>query len=487
MSDRKVKEPKKREFRFLPLSLCVETLGGVATKMILRGTPLPAKRSQVFSTASNDQEQVEIKAFMGESPIAKNNLAVGRFLLRGIPQAPRGQPQIPVTFEVDRQCNVRVYIAEKSSGGAIEADTSNTQPDLSDDVISRLLQQAEENRGADQELLGSIEARNRAEQLIDEAENYIIEQQNLGPQGVTTSKIERVLAALGLSIEDNNVIGITQNAEELQSLLQQSRTAQSAAFSDFYAAIFGAQAARAAANSPPADSLFPIFGAPSKRIPKPSPQTRRQTSPTTVGQRKVASQNDMSPQQKKPLQIEHTPILAVFANPRGSNPLRLSAEDRVIHECLRLSKYRGKISLDVLHAATIHDVRRALLEKDYRIVQFSGHGTGLGLALEDQLGQMRLVPQEALAEFLSAYSPPIECVILNACYSKLQGQLIAAKVPYVIEMDGAISDEGATEFTRGFYDAIGAGKDIEFAYQEGCRTIKLMGLPGGCIPAIHKR
>jgi len=179
-------------------------------------------------------------------------------------------------------------------------------------------------------------------------------------------------------------------------------------------------------------------------------------------------------------------ILAVFANPRGSDPLRLGAEDRVIHECLKLSKYRDNISFDVLHAATIHDVRRALLSKEYHIVHFSGHGTGNGLAFENELGQTRLIPQDALAEFLSAYSPPIECVILNACYSATQGRLISLGVPFTISMDGAISDEGATEFTRGFYDAIGAGKDIEFAYQEGCRTIKLMGLPDGLTPVLFK-
>ncbi len=179
-------------------------------------------------------------------------------------------------------------------------------------------------------------------------------------------------------------------------------------------------------------------------------------------------------------------ILAVFANPHGSDPLRLGAEDKVIRECLKLSKYRDNINLDVLHAVTIHDVRRALLDKYYRIVHFSGHGTGKGLAFENELGQMQIIPQDAFAEFVSAYSPPIECVILNACYTILQGELISFSVPHAIGMDGAISDEGATEFTRGFYDAIGAGKDIDFAYQEGCRTIKLMGLSDSSIPILFK-
>ena len=180
-------------------------------------------------------------------------------------------------------------------------------------------------------------------------------------------------------------------------------------------------------------------------------------------------------------------ILAIFANPKGTDHLRLSAEDRVMRECIRLSKGRDNLHLDIRHAATIHDVRRALLNEDYRIVHFSGHGTGAGLVLEDELGQVHLIPQEALAEFLSAYSPPIECAILNACYSDVQGQMISQGVPYTIAMGTAISDEGAIEFTRGFYDALGAGRSIEFAYEEGCRTIKLMNLPDGDTPVLFKK
>jgi hypothetical protein len=185
--------------------------------------------------------------------------------------------------------------------------------------------------------------------------------------------------------------------------------------------------------------------------------------------------------------MKHTRVLAIFANPTGSSPLRLGAEDRVIRECVTRSRYRENIDLEIRHAATIHDLRRALLEKDYRIVQFSGHGTGKGLAFEDEQGKVRLVPPRALAELLAAYSPPIECVILNACYSNVQGQIVSSGVPFTIGMDGPISDEGATEFTRGFYDAIGAGKGIEFAYQEGCRTIKLMGLPDGIVPMLFTK
>jgi hypothetical protein len=87
----------------------------------------------------------------------------------------------------------------------------------------------------------------------------------------------------------------------------------------------------------------------------------------------------------------------------------------------------------------------------------------------------------------SAYSPPVDCVILNACYTHPQGQLLAIGVSYTVAVEGPISDSGATEFTRGFYDAIGAGKGIEFAYQEGCRTMKLTGHQSSGIPVLLQK
>lgn len=166
-------------------------------------------------------------------------------------------------------------------------------------------------------------------------------------------------------------------------------------------------------------------------------------------------------------------VLMVFANPQGANSLRLGIEDRMILESIKLSPHRDKISVRRCHAATVHHVRRALLEDEFHIVHISSHGTEKGLVLENELGEEYLVPQEALAELFQAYSPPLECVILNACYSVTQGNLISLGVPFTIVIEGSISDAAATEFSRGFYDALGAGKDIEFAYHEGCRTIKL--------------
>lgn len=166
-------------------------------------------------------------------------------------------------------------------------------------------------------------------------------------------------------------------------------------------------------------------------------------------------------------------VLVIFANPRGTNPLRLGTEDRVIRESVKLSRYRDNISLTIRHATTVHDLRRSLLEENYQIIHISGYGTGMGLVLENELGDRYVVPQQALADLFQAYSPPIQCTILNACYSISQGQLTSLGVPFTIAMEGPISDEAAIEFSRGFYDAIGAGREIDFAYEEGCRTVKL--------------
>lgn len=169
-------------------------------------------------------------------------------------------------------------------------------------------------------------------------------------------------------------------------------------------------------------------------------------------------------------------VLLVFSNPRGTSQLELSREDKIIKESIKLSKNRDNIELHTLHAASVHDLRRSLLENDFDIVHMSGHGTGVGLILEDELGGKYVVPQKGLAELFKAYSFPkgsLNCVILNACYSISQGELISLETPFTIAMEGAVSDRAAIEFSRGFYDAIGAYKNIDFAYEEGCRNVML--------------
>src|SRR5438105_4297917 len=123
-------------------------------------------------------------------------------------------------------------------------------------------------------------------------------------------------------------------------------------------------------------------------------------------------------------------VLIIFANPRHTSSLRLGTEDRVIREAIKLSPYRNNISLTICHATTVHDLRRSLLNDKFQIVHISGHGVEEGLMLENEKGEAYIVPQNALAKLFKAYSPPIECVILNACYSISQGELASFEIPF---------------------------------------------------------
>ncbi len=160
-------------------------------------------------------------------------------------------------------------------------------------------------------------------------------------------------------------------------------------------------------------------------------------------------------------------ILAVFANPKGSSSLRLGEEQKVMEQCIRRSKARSKIRIRYLQAATVDDLMRSLLDEAYHIVHISGHGTGMGLVLEDENGQPAIPSPMSLAQVFGVYSPPLECVLLNCCYSLREGMLTAFGVPFTIAAETPLYDDFAIEFTRGFYDAVGAGRDIPFAYREG--------------------
>ena len=165
-------------------------------------------------------------------------------------------------------------------------------------------------------------------------------------------------------------------------------------------------------------------------------------------------------------------VLVVFSNPHGTDPLRLHTEERVIRESIALSQNRNNISLTTCPAATIHDLSRALLNGTFQVIQISGHGSGSGLILETEQGGQYLVHEPTLAELFQEYSSTTQCVILNACYSISQGSLISLGIPYTIAMEDALNDVAAIEFSRGFYDALGAGKSVDFAYREGRRRIK---------------
>ena len=175
-------------------------------------------------------------------------------------------------------------------------------------------------------------------------------------------------------------------------------------------------------------------------------------------------------------QAEMVNVLFVLSNPRGSDSLRLNTEMRAIQESLRLSRQRERIRSRTLPAATADDLRRALLDEPYQIVHLAGHGAPHGFLLEDAQGQPHMVSQEALAWHFGNYRQTLRCVLLNACYSLTIGQGIALGIPNVIAMSGAVYDQAAIEFSRGFYDALGAGADIERAYREGLSAVRFANL-----------
>lgn len=165
-------------------------------------------------------------------------------------------------------------------------------------------------------------------------------------------------------------------------------------------------------------------------------------------------------------------ILILASNPKNTSPLRLDEEIREIDAGLQRAKKRELFDLKQRWAVRIQDVYQALLDFKPQIVHFSGHGSGDdGLVLEDEVGNLKLVDTEALAKLFELFSTTIECVVLNACYSKVQAQAIAKHIPHVIGTNQAISDKAAIKFATGFYNALGAGESVEFAYKLGCNVM----------------
>jgi molecular chaperone DnaK len=166
-----------------PLSLGIETLGGVFTRLINRNTTIPTKKSQVFSTAADNQTKVSIKVYQGEREMAIDNKVLGDFELGGIPMAPRGHPQIEVTFDIDANGIMNVSAKDKSTGKA-QSITIKSSGGLSDSDIDRMVREAEASREADQKRRETIDLKNEADTYVYNTDKQLQEHGGRIPDSV---------------------------------------------------------------------------------------------------------------------------------------------------------------------------------------------------------------------------------------------------------------------------------------------------------------
>ena len=224
-----------------PLSLGVETMGGVMTKMIDRNTTIPTRKTEIYSTAADNQTSVEIHVLQGERQMANDNKTLGRFQLTGIPAARRGVPQIEVTFDIDANGIVNVSAKDLGTGKEQQITISNSTA-LSDDEVDRMVKDAEAHADEDAKRKEEIEARNNCDSLVNATETTLNE---LGDKVPADSKstVEAAIAEAKTALEGTDIDAIKAATEKLQ---QASYKLAEVAYSNQDAAAAGAGAAGAA-------------------------------------------------------------------------------------------------------------------------------------------------------------------------------------------------------------------------------------------------
>ncbi|TMD34264.1 MAG: molecular chaperone DnaK [Chloroflexi bacterium] len=201
-----------------PLSLGVETLGGVMTKLIDRNTTIPTSRSQVFSTAADNQTSVEVHVLQGEREMARDNRTLGRFHLDGIPPAPRGMPQIEVTYDLDANGILNVKAQDKGTGRE-QSVTITASSTLGKEEVERMVKEAEAHAGEDRAKREEVELRNQADHMIHQAEKVIKDNADKIPEDVKT-EVNTKLEALKSAAKGSDTNALRRQMDEFNEALQ---------------------------------------------------------------------------------------------------------------------------------------------------------------------------------------------------------------------------------------------------------------------------
>jgi molecular chaperone DnaK len=212
-----------------PLSLGIETLGAVFTRLIERNTTIPTKKSEVFSTASDNQTSVEVHVLQGEREMARDNRTLGKFQLVGIPSAPRGVPQIEVTFDIDANGIVNVSAKDRATGKT-QAITITSSSGLGKDEVEKMVKEAQAHSDEDKKRREEVEVRNHADGLIHSTERTLEENKEKLPAS-EVSAAESALASAKKAVEaggkeaiDKAIQDLTRASHRLAEVLYQSAT-----------------------------------------------------------------------------------------------------------------------------------------------------------------------------------------------------------------------------------------------------------------------